>query len=150
MRDNNKILLVEDNPDDVNMTLFAFKQAHIANEIVVAQDGSKAIDYLFGYRQENDPTRSTVPLLIILDLRLPGMDGKEVLKRIRTDPKTKHVPVVVLTSSDEEADINESYSLGANSYIRKPVELSRFTEAVKHVGLYWLALNEAPNQQIIK
>jgi two-component system response regulator len=142
---NKKILLVEDNPDDLELILFAFKQSHIANEIIVAHNGNEAVDYLFASRQETvDQPPFNAPLLILLDLKLPGLDGKELLKQIRSDPHTRHIPVVVLTASGEEEDVFISYRLGANSYIRKPLEFNRFIEAIKQVGLYWLMLNEAP------
>jgi two-component system response regulator len=144
MRDKKTILIVEDNPVDAELTLFALKQVHLANEIVVAHDGLEAVNYLFGSKQGDDPNSKGVPLLIILDLNLPGVSGKDILQQIRANPLTQRVPVVVLTSSTEEEDVFSSYRLGANSFIRKPVELNRFAEAVKQVGLYWLVLNEAP------
>jgi two-component system, response regulator len=144
---NGKILLlVEDNPDDVDLTLRAFKKCKIANEIVVARDGAEAIEYLTstGVYEGNGP--EDVPQLVLLDLHLPKISGLEVLRVIRSYPKTKLMPVVVLTSSAEEPDIIASYELGANSYIRKPVDFNQFLEAAQQLGLYWLMLNQAvPN-----
>ncbi len=135
------ILLVEDNPDDEELTLLAFQQNHISNTITVARDGAEAIDLLFG----SDGAGGTVqPAIILLDLKLPKVDGLEVLRRIRGDERTKFLPVVVLTSSREEQDLLASYSLGCNSYVRKPVNFAEFLEAVRQLGLYWLLLNETP------
>jgi len=138
------ILLVEDNPDDEALTLRAFKRSNIMNEVLVVHDGVEALDYLFaqGAYADRDPTQ--LPELVLLDLKLPRIDGLEVLRRLRADARTRLLPVVVLTSSDEERDIVESYSLGANSYIRKPVDFTQFTEAVRQLGLYWLVLNTSP------
>jgi len=130
------ILLVEDNPDDEKLTLRALKKNNIANPVVVARDGQEALDYLF------DPNRA-LPAVVLLDLRLPRVSGLEVLKRMRADAARKLVPVVILTSSKEESDIINGYALGANSYIRKPVDFEQFTDAVRHLGIYWLVLNEA-------
>jgi two-component system response regulator len=130
------ILLVEDNTDDEQLTLRAMRQSEVPNIIRVARDGAEAIEVLFG---PNSGKRR--PDLILLDLKLPKVSGLEVLERIRTDPSTRTLPVVVLTSSDEERDIVESYSLGANSYIRKPVDFDEFIDAVKQLGLYWLVIN---------
>jgi two-component system response regulator len=132
------ILLVEDNPDDVELTLRAFRKNNIANEIVVARDGAEALDQLHG------SGAATLPAVILLDLKLPKVDGLEVLRRIRGDERTALLPVVILTSSREERDLVSGYSLGANSYVRKPVDFTEFVEAVKQLGLYWLMLNEAP------
>ncbi len=134
------ILLVEDNPDDEALTLRALRKDRILNEILVAHDGAEALDYLFGADLE---TR-VMPELILLDLKLPKVDGLEVLRRIRSDERTKLFPVVVLTSSDEERDLLESYTFGANSYIRKPVDFTQFTKAIRQMKLYWLVLNEPP------
>ena len=138
------ILLVEDNPDDEALTLRALKSANIANEVVVARDGVEALDYLFGTGVHADRDTRAMPQVVLLDLKLPKMNGLDVLRRLRTDERTKPLPVVVLTSSDEERDIIDSYGLGANSYIRKPVAFAQFTEAVRQLGLYWLVLNESP------
>jgi CheY-like chemotaxis protein len=138
------ILLVEDNPDDEALTLRALKKNNIANEVIVAHDGVEALDYLFG--TGNYATRDVreVPALILLDLKLPKVDGIETLRRLRTDPRTELLPIVVLTSSKEEQDLIISYKLGANSYICKPVDYNQFIDAVKQLGLYWLLLNESP------
>ena len=138
------ILLIEDNPDDVKLTLRAFKKNNIQNEIIVAHDGVEGLDYLFGTGPYVGRDTSIVPQIVLLDLKMPKMDGLEVLKRIRADERTKLLPVVILTSSKEEQDIVKGYSLGANSYVRKPVNFGEFTEAVRQLGLYWLLLNEAP------
>jgi len=142
--ENRLILLVEDNPDDVALTLRALKKNNISNKIVVARDGVEALDYLFetGPHAGHEAVR---PELILLDLKLPKLDGFEVLKKVRTDPRTKLLPVVILTSSKEQQDIVEGYGLGANSYIRKPVDFQQFVEAVRQLGLYWLVLNERPD-----
>jgi two-component system, response regulator len=138
------ILLVEDNPDDVDLTLRAFQKNNIANDVVVARDGVEALDYLFarGSHANRDPARS--PSVVLLDLKLPRIDGLEVLGQIRADERTKLLPVVILTSSKEEQDLIKGYALGANSYIRKPVDFAQFMEAVRQLGLYWLVLNEGP------
>jgi two-component system response regulator len=134
------ILLVEDNADDELLTLRALKNNNISNEVIVARDGQQALDYFFG---EGASARTT-PTVMLLDLKLPKVDGLEVLRRIRTDEQTRMQPVVILTSSKEEQDLLTSYRLGANSYIRKPVDFSQFLEAIRQLGLYWLVLNEAP------
>jgi two-component system response regulator len=134
------ILLVEDNPDDEALTLRALRKNNIANEVFVARDGAEAIDYLFGGSDESPREK---PSVVLLDLKLPKLDGLEVLRRIRADDRTKLLPVVVLTSSKEDRDLVESYSRGANSYVRKPVDFQQFVEAVKQLGLYWLVLNES-------
>ena len=138
------ILLAEDNPDDVQLTLRALKKSNILNEVIVAQDGVEALDYLFGTGKYAGRDTSILPQVILLDLKMPKMDGLEVLHRIRGDERTKLLPVVVLTTSSEDRDRVESYKLGANSYIRKPVDFNQFAEAVRQLGLYWLVLNEAP------
>ena len=136
------ILLVEDNADDEALTLRALKRNNIKNEIAVARDGVEALDYLSGTGSHQGRDLSVMPQLILLDLKLPKIDGLEVLRRIRAEPRTKLLPVVILTSSNEEQDRIRGYGLGANSYIRKPVDFSQFTEAVRQLGLYWLVLNE--------
>mgnify|MGYP001608646021 CR=1 FL=1 len=141
---NKHILLVEDNPDDVQLTLRALKKSNIANEVVVVEDGIEALDYLFGTGKFAGRDLSIMPQVILLDLKMPKMDGLEVLNRIRADERTKLLPVVILTTSSEDSDRINGYKLGANSYIRKPVDFNQFVEAVKNLGLYWLVLNEAP------
>jgi len=144
----NEILLVEDNPDDVELTLRAFRRSNVANEVVVARDGVEALDYLFATGQYADRDPDTLPQVILLDLKLPRIDGLEVLQRVRAHPKTKLLPVVILTSSTEERDLVNGYSLGANSYVRKPVDFEQFADSVKQLGLYWLLLNQrAPGAQ---
>lgn len=138
------ILLVEDNPDDVAMTIRALREAKISNEIVVARDGVEALDYLFCTGPHADKDPCTSPAVILLDLKMPRVDGLEVLERLRTDERTKLIPVVILTTSDEEADRLAGYELGVNSYIRKPVDFDQFNVAVRQLGLYWLLLNEPP------
>jgi two-component system response regulator len=138
------ILLVEDNPDDELLAIRALEKNKIMNEVVVARDGAEALDYLFGAGAYTGRDMSVMPQIILLDLKLPKIDGLEVLRRLRKDERTKLLPVVVLTSSKEERDLTESYSLGANSYIRKPVNFAQFTEAIRQLGLYWLVLNESP------
>jgi two-component system, response regulator len=139
---NKVILLVEDNASDEKLTVLAFRTSGISNEIVVARDGAEALDYLFATGKHADREASRLPAVVLLDLMLPKIDGLEVLRRVRADGRTKHLPIVVLTASKEEEDILRSYSLGANAYIRKPVEFSSFAEAAKTVGLFWLLLNE--------
>jgi two-component system response regulator len=141
------ILLVEDNPDDEELTIMALKQSNILNKVIVAHDGVEALDYLFGTGTYAGRDLSRIPQIVLLDLKLPKLDGLEVLKRMRTDPRTQVIPVVVLTSSSEEEDIFSSYRFGANSYIRKPIEFHRFADTVRQLGLYWLLLNEAPPQK---
>ncbi|HUL45386.1 MAG TPA: response regulator [Bacteroidota bacterium] len=138
------ILLVEDNADDEELTIRALRQHNLVNEIVVAHDGAEALEYLFGSKESPGAGGRFMPQLILLDLKLPKVDGLEVLKRIRADNRTRLLPVVILTSSKEERDLINGYSLGANSYIRKPVDFVQFTEAVKQLKLYWLVLNEQP------
>lgn len=138
------ILLVEDNPDDEELTLMALRKNNILNEVVVARDGKEAMDFLFGDDENSASRRGGLPAIILLDLKLPKVDGLEVLQRIRSDERTRFLPVVVLTSSREEKDLFESYSLGCNSYVRKPVDFPMFVEATRQLGLYWLLLNEPP------
>jgi two-component system, response regulator len=138
------ILLVEDSPDDVELTEMALKQQGIANDLVVARDGQEALDWLFGEGRYDGRDTLDRPTVILLDLRLPRIDGIEVLRRIRADERTRLLPVVVLTSSKEENDMVRSYELGANSYIQKPVDFEQFSKAVRELGLYWLLLNEFP------
>ena len=141
---NKSILLIEDNPDDEVLTLRALRNNHILNEVTVAHDGQEALDYFFG----EDAAANSVPTVVLLDLKLPKIDGLEVLRRIRADQRTSLQPVVILTSSREEQDIVDSYRLGANSYIRKPVDFAQFMDAIKQLGLYWLVINEpAPVQR---
>jgi len=140
------ILLVEDNPDDVALTLRALKKNNLLNEVVVAKDGVEALDFLFCEGKYIDRSPDHLPELILLDLKLPKVDGLEVLKRIRAHSKTKLLPIVILTSSNEQSDIISGYELGVNSYIRKPVDFEQFIEAVRQLGLYWLVLNQTPKQ----
>ena len=137
------ILLVEDNPDDEALTLRALDKNNLSTAVMVAHDGAEALDYLFGTGAYADRDTSMTPRVILLDLKLPKVDGLEGLRRLRTDVRTRHLPVVILTSSDEEQDIIDSYSLGANSYIRKPVDFAQFNEAVRQLKQYWLLLNKA-------
>ncbi len=138
------ILLVEDNPDDEALTIRALNRNNISNEVFVARDGVEAMDYVFARGAHADRDVNDLPRLVLLDLKLPKADGLEVLKQIRDDERTKRLPVVVLTSSKEDQDLVDSYNLGVNSYIRKPVDFTLFTDAVRQVGLYWLVLNEPP------
>ena len=142
------VLLVEDNPDDVALALRALRQSHIPSEVVVARDGVEALDYLFGTGSFAGRDLSVMPEVILLDLKLPKVDGLEVLRRLRADERTKLLPVVVLTTSSEQKDIMDSYGLGANSYVRKPVDFIQFSEAVRQLGLYWLVLNEPPLRKV--
>lgn len=146
--DNRFILLVEDNPDDAALTLRAFKKVNIANQVVVCRDGAEALDFLFARNAYSDRDPNEQPSVILLDLKLPKIDGLEVLQELRSHDQTKHLRVVVLTSSREEQDIIQSYDLGANSYIRKPVDFDKFLTAVGQLGLYWLLLNEGSQKDI--
>ena len=138
------ILLVEDNPDDVELTIRAFKKNNLLNEIVVAGDGVEALDYLYARGKYSGRDTSNMPAVVLLDLKLPKMNGLEVLKHMRGDELTKLIPVVILTSSKEEQDMINGYKLGANSYIRKPVDFTRFIDAIQQLGIYWLLVNEPP------
>jgi two-component system, response regulator len=138
------ILLVEDNPDDEALTVRALKKNNIMNEVAVVRDGVEALDYLFGEGSHAGRDMSVVPQVILLDLKLPKLDGLGVLRRLRSDPRTKLLPVVLLTSSNEEQDLATGYGLGANSYVRKPVDFDQFKEAIRQLSLYWLVLNEPP------
>jgi two-component system response regulator len=138
------ILLVEDNPSDIALTERALKKNNITNRLVVAHDGQEGLDYLFGEGAWAAREDLTLPVLVLLDLKLPRLDGLEVLRQIRADPRTHRVPVVILTSSREEQDIAAGYDLGVNSYIRKPVDFHQFAEVIRQLGLYWLVINEAP------
>lgn len=142
MASERPILLVEDNPDDEALTLRAFHKNRIANEVIVARDGVEALDYLFGTGSHAGRDLKVAPAVVLLDLKLPRVDGLEVLRRVRADARTNLLPVVILTTSREQQDIYEAYQLGANSYIRKPVDFEKFIYAVGQLGLYWLVLNE--------
>lgn len=144
MKNTKNILLVEDNSDDEVLTLRALRKNRIDNPVVVVRDGAEALDYLFGRGSYADCSKSELPAVIFLDLKLPKVGGLEVLERLRLDQRTRLLPVVVLTSSREEQDVKEAYSLGANSYIRKPVDFKRFLDDVGRLGNYWLNLNEQP------
>jgi two-component system, response regulator len=139
-----KILLVEDNPSDIKLTKRALALNQITNELIIAEDGGEALDYLFATGQYAGRDVRDIPAVVLLDLKLPRIDGLEVLQKIRANEFTRLLPVVILTSSDQEQDMIASYKLGANSYIRKPVDFQRFTEAVRNLGMYWLLLNEPP------
>ena len=139
-----ELLLVEDNPEDLKMTLRALKKANLANHIHIARDGAEALQFIFCEGEYSGRKIENVPKVILLDLKLPKVDGKEVLERIKSDPRTKMIPVVVLTSSKEQSDVVESYNLGVNSYIVKPVNFERFAAAVQELGMYWLLHNQPP------
>jgi two-component system, response regulator len=146
MRHEYEILLVEDNPNDVKLTLHAFKKMNLANQIYVARDGAEALDFIFCKAGDGGPGGVCRPRVILLDLKLPKVDGLEVLRRIKADPRTHMIPVVVLTASREDRDIVESYHLGVNSYIVKPVDFEQFVDAARTLGMYWLLLNEPPSE----
>jgi len=141
---NKKILLVEDNPDDIELTLRAFRKNNIKNEIIIKRDGAEALDFFFGKDGVAVNNCNDLPILTMLDLKLPKIDGLDVLKKIRSDKRTKLIPVVILTSSNEQSDLLSGYELGCNSYIRKPVDFNQFTDTVKQLGFYWLLINEIP------
>jgi CheY-like chemotaxis protein len=138
------ILLVEDNPDDVELTLRSLRKHHIGNEVVVARDGAEALDWLFGAGAHAGRDVSRLPAVVLLDLKLPKVDGFGVLERIRGDERTRLLPVVILTTSNEQRDVVNGYKLGCNSYVRKPVDFAEFAEAIRELGLYWVLLNEPP------
>ena len=142
--ENKLILLVEDNPDDEALTLRALKKNNVGNTVAIVRDGAEALDFLFCTGEYADRDPRDKPQVILLDLKLPKVDGLEVLRRVRADERTQRLPIVILTSSKEEQDIIRGYSLGANSYVRKPVDFNQFMEAVRQLNLYWLVLNEAP------
>lgn len=144
MMNNRKILLVEDNPDDIELTLRAFRKNNIKNEIIIKRDGAEALDFFFGKDGVAVNNCNDLPILTMLDLKLPKIDGLDVLKKIRSDKRTKLIPVVILTSSNEQSDLLSGYELGCNSYIRKPVDFNQFTDTVKQLGFYWLLINEIP------
>ena len=144
------ILLVEDNPDDQALTLRALQKNKIVNDVVIVDDGAKALEYLFGTGGYADRDANDRPALVLLDLKLPKLDGLGVLARIRADERTKMIPVVVLTTSAEESDLLMSYELGVNSYVRKPVDFAEFVEATRQLGVYWLMLNEQPRRPIVR
>jgi CheY-like chemotaxis protein len=137
-----EILLVEDNEDDIELTLHALRKERLANSIEVARDGEEALEFLFG------DGNAALPRLVLLDLKLPKVDGLEVLKRLKSDARTRSVPVVILTSSKEERDLVTGYNLGVNSYIQKPVDFDQFRDTIKRIGLYWLVINQAPAEQV--
>jgi CheY-like chemotaxis protein len=144
MTNKNFILLVEDNQDDIDLILRSLKKGNIANDVIVARDGVAALDFLFGSGEYAERDVSMLPTVILLDIKMPRMDGIQVLERIRADERTEQLPVVLLTSSNEEQDLVKGYHFGANSYVRKPVDFGEFSEVVRQLGLYWLLLNEAP------
>lgn len=144
MTNGMEILLIEDNPEDVEITLRAFQKYHLANKIHVVRDGEEALQCLFSTGRYANQQLGSAPRLILLDLKLPKVDGIEILQRCKSDPRTKNIPVVVLTSSREERDLASSYNLGVNSYVVKPVDFSQFTEAIRQLGLYWIVLNQLP------
>ncbi len=142
--DQATILLIEDNADDVELTLHAFKKNHMANDVVVAGDGAEGLDYLFGTGKFSGRDAEEPPALILLDLQLPKIGGQEVLRKVREDERTKRIPVVILTTSDEEEDIVNGYNGGANSYLRKPVDFNEFVNSVNQLAMYWMVLNTPP------
>jgi CheY-like chemotaxis protein len=145
MPNNKKILLVEDSPDDVELTLRAFKKNNIINNIIVKRDGVEALDFFFGKDGVVNKRNNDLPIVILLDLKIPKINGIEVLKKLKADERTRLIPVVILTSSKEQGDLLSCYRLGCNSYIRKPVDFNQFMDTVKQLGLYWLLINECPH-----
>ena len=145
-RNGETILLVEDNPDDVELLLRALRKNNIANSIAITRDGAEALDYLFATGKYTDRNANETPRIILLDLKLPKLNGLQVLERIRADERTVLTPVIILTSSKEEQDLISGYKSGANSYVRKPVDFNEFVDAVRQIGLYWLLINETPHQ----
>lgn len=145
--DKRAILLVEDNKDDIDLTIRALKQSNIKNEIVVLNDGEEALEYLFHEGKYSGLDPAERPAIILLDIKLPKLNGLEVLKKLRSDEKTKIIPVIILTSSEEESDMLNGYNLGCNSYVQKPVDFEQFSKAVSQLGLYWLLLNESPKTE---
>ena len=143
-----EILLVEDNKSDIDLTLRAFEKSNISNKIIVAEDGEEAFDYLYGRGKFSSRDISNMPALILLDINLPKINGFEILRRIRSDERTRRLLVIILTSSKEEQDIAAGYDLGVNSYIRKPVDFNQFITAIGHLGLYWLVINEPPPENV--
>lgn len=144
MERDKTILLIEDNPDDEALTIRALEKNNVANAVEVCRNGADALEYLFATGKHEDRDPNDLPMLVLLDLKLPKIDGIEVLRRVKNDERTKRVPVVILTSSREESDLAAGYDLGANSYISKPVDFEQFSEAVRNIGLYWLVLNQTP------
>jgi len=142
MVDSKVILLVDDNPDDVLLTIRALKKSKVSNEIIITSDGIEALDFLFAQGKYTDHDINKLPAVVLLDLKMPRMDGLEVLRRIRADERTKFLPVVILTCSKEEEDLINSYKLGANSFIHKPVDWNRFAKAIRTLGMYWVVMNE--------
>jgi two-component system, response regulator len=145
-----EILLVEDNPDDLDLALFALRKNNLANKIHVARDGEEALDFLFCRGNFSHRTFDAPPRVVLLDLKLPKIDGLEVLREIKADPRTKAVPVVVMTSSNQQRDLVEGYKLGVNSYIQKPIDFGRFREIIKQLGYYWLIINQSPPADAFK
>lgn len=145
MPNNHAILLVEDNPNDEELTLLAFNRQKIKNDVIVARDGEEALDYIFGTGKYEGRDINDHPSLIIMDLKLPKIDGLDVLRQIRNDERTQFFPVIVLTSSKEDRDVLDAYKLGTNAYVQKPIDFQQFAEAVKHLGLFWLVLNQCPH-----
>jgi two-component system response regulator len=144
-----EILLIEDDPNDVKLALYAFQKSNLANNVQVLRDGAEALDYIFCKGSFAQREATHLPKVILLDLKLPLVDGHEILRQIKSDPRTQMIPVVVMTSSKEDKDLIESYKLGVNSYIQKPVDFDQFTEVVRQLGLYWLIVNKMPPAEII-